>query len=236
MDVTQVRKFLAEARTDRLFPLYVLAIMTGLRQGELFALRWSDLDLDAGKLTVSGTLKVAKGKVYVDAPKPRKGRRTLSLPSAAVAALREHQSPDADPEAWVFTDADGGSLRRANVTERSFRPILKRVELPQFKFHELRHTHASLLAAVPGLHPKVVQERLGHASIDMTLDTYSHLFEGADAGVTAALDALDLVNLPNCLECLGRRQSPSGIIGASSFPSTKVSGHSTLAHDPAIEA
>jgi integrase len=71
---------------------------------------------------------------------------------------------------------------------------LKRAGLPIFKFHELRHTHASLLAAaVPGLNPKVVQERLGHASIDMTLDTYSHLFEGADAGATAALDALDLL-------------------------------------------
>lgn len=124
----------------------------------MFALRWGDLDLDAGKLTVSGTLKVAKGKVYVDAPKTRKGRRTLSLPAAAVAALREHQPAGADRSAWVFTDADGGPLRRANVTERSFRPILKRAELAQFKFHELRHTHASLLGAVPGLHPKVVQE------------------------------------------------------------------------------
>jgi integrase len=193
MDIAQVRKFLAEARTDRLFALYVLAILTGLRQGELFALHWSDVDLDAGKLTVAGTLKVAKGRVYVDPPKTRKGHRTVSLPSAAVAALREHRPPDADPEAWVFTDADGGPLRRANVTERSFRPILKRAELPIFKFHELRHTHASLLAAVPGLHPKVVQERLGHASIDMTLDTYSHLFEGADGGAVAGLDALNLV-------------------------------------------
>lgn len=87
-----------------------------------------------------------------------------------------------------------GPLRRANVTERSFNKILERAELPRFKFHELRHTHASLLAAVPGLHPKVVQERLGHASIDMTLDTYSHLFEGADAEVIAGLDELRLVD------------------------------------------
>jgi integrase len=108
--------------------------------------------------------------------------------------LRETQARVADHAAWVFTDADGGPLRRANVTDQSFRPILKRAGLPIFKFHELRHTHASLLAAaVPGLNPKVVQERLGHASIDMTLDTYSHLFEGADAGATAALDALDLL-------------------------------------------
>jgi integrase len=194
MDVAQVRRFLAEARSDRLFSLYVLAILTGLRQGELFALRWGDVDLNAAKLTVSGTLKVAKGRVYIDPPKTRRGRRTVSLPGAAVAALRERQPLVADPEAWVFTDADGGPLRRANVTERSFRPVLKRAGLPIFKFHELRHTHASLLAAVPGLNPKVVQERLGHASIDMTLDTYSHLFEGADAGVTAALDALNLLD------------------------------------------
>ncbi|MGA2394553.1 MAG: tyrosine-type recombinase/integrase [Candidatus Lustribacter sp.] len=90
-----------------------------------------------------------------------------------------------------------GRGRRPTATgerqERSFRPILKRAELPQFKFHELRHTNASLLAAVPGLHPKVVQERLGHASVGLTLDTYSHLFEGADGGVIAGLDALNLV-------------------------------------------
>jgi integrase len=194
MDVAQVRQFLSAAQADRLYSMYVLAIYTGLRQGELFALRWSDLDLDAGKLTVSGTLKVTKGKTYVDAPKTRRGRRTVSLPAAPIAALRRHRPAEADASAWIFTDADGGPLRRANVTGRSFRPILKRAGLPVFKFHELRHTHASLLAAVPGLHPKVVQERLGHASIDMTLDTYSHLFEGADAGVVAGLDALDLTD------------------------------------------
>ena len=189
----QVRSFLAEARGDRLFPLYVLAILTGLRQGELFALRWTDLDLEAGKLTVSGTLKVTKGKAYVDAPKTRKGRRTVSLPAAAVAALRTHQPLGADPTDWVFTDADGGPLRRANITERSFRPILARAGLPLFKFHELRRTHASLLVNRPEVQTKLIQERMGHASIEMTLDTYSDLFDGADASIVAALNAMDLL-------------------------------------------
>lgn len=193
LDLQQTRKFLDAARADRLYALYVLALMTGLRQGELFALTWADVDLNAGRLSVRGTLKVTKGRVYVDPPKTRKGRRTMSLPAVAVAALTEHRPAGATDADWIFADADGGPLRRANVTERSFRGILRAAGLPTIAFHELRHTHASLLATVPGLNPKIVQERLGHASIDMTLDTYSHLFQGADAEAVAGLDALKLV-------------------------------------------
>jgi integrase len=151
------------------------------------------VDLCASRLSVRGTLKVTKGRVYVDPPKTRKGRRTITLPAAAVKALKKHCPLFATDSDWIFADSDGGPLRRANVTERSFRVVLRAAGLPKIAFHELRHTHASLLATVPGLNPKIVQERLGHASIDMTLDVYSHLFQGADAEAVAGLDALRLI-------------------------------------------
>lgn len=151
------------------------------------------MNLDAGRLSVRGTLKVAKGRVYVDPPKTKKGRRTMTMPAAAIAVLQKHRPLEAAEGDWIFKDVDGGPLRAPNVRERSLCRILAKAGLPHIAFHELRHTHASLLASAPGLNPKIVQERLGHASIGMTLDTYSHLFEGADAEAVAALDTLDLV-------------------------------------------
>lgn len=189
LSVEQARNFLDIARGDRLYPLYVLAVTTGLRQGELFALRWSDVNLETGVVSVRGTLKIVKGRVYVDEPKTAKGRRRVDLGPDAVEVLRQHRATQAHGTEWVFTDGGGGPLRKPNVMARSFRPLLKAAGLPQIRFHDLRHTAATLLLA-QGVHPKIVQERLGHASIDLTLDTYSHVLPGLQRQAAHGLDAL----------------------------------------------
>jgi integrase len=150
--------------------LYVLAIHTGMRQGELFNLRWDDVDLDAGVLRVRGT-------------KTARRRRTVTLSETALEALKSHltrqlEEIDRMGSMWrenglVFVTEIGTPLNRHNLTQRSFMPLLANAGLPQIRFHDLRHTCATLLLG-RGVHPKLVQHLLGHASITMTLDRYSH--------------------------------------------------------------
>lgn len=180
----QARTFLETACGDRLAALYVLAIHTGLRQGELLALRWDDVDLTAGVLRVRGT-------------KTARSRRMVKLSETALEALRDHlarQLHEIDgmggryqDRELVFTTEVGTPLNRHNLTQRSFRPLLKKARLPQIRFHDLRHTCATILLKM-GQHPKLVQELLGHATIAITLDTYSHLLPGMGDGLATAMD------------------------------------------------
>ena len=197
---TQAASLLEEASDGRYYALYVVALATGMRQGELFGLKWGDVDLKNGTIsvqrsvveeqitTVQGkrTLRPATGE-----PKTKSGRRLINLPATATAALRRHRKRmfAEGHMAWVFCDVAGGLLRRSNFIRRQWRPLLEAVdgklrrghELPcGFKFHHLRHTAASLRLA-QGDHPKVVQEMLGHARISITLDLYSHLMPSLQA-------------------------------------------------------
>ena len=177
------------AKADRLYALYVVAINSGMRQGELFGLQWTDIDLEAGLLTVQRALD-RKGKE--GETKTGRGRRPIDLPNRAVEALRahqEHMKQEGHGSKLVFCDTQGGPLRNPNVIRRSFRPILERAGLPRMRFHDLRHAHASLLLLM-GESPKVVQERLGHAKIELTLGTYSHLLPGIQRAAADRLDAL----------------------------------------------
>jgi integrase len=192
LNAEEVRRLLRAATGDRLEALYSLAVATGLRQGELFGLKWSDIDLGSGQLRVQGTLLNVNGRLELGAPKTEKGRRLVELPDFAVAALREHRNRSVasiHPTAWVFANTSGGPLRKSNFLRRSFKPLLKRAGLPPIRFHDLRHTAASLMLTA-GIHPKVVQERLGHSSISMTLDTYSHLIPSLQREAADQLDEL----------------------------------------------
>jgi integrase len=126
---------------------------------------------------VRRTLTELSGKLFLTEPKTAKGRRRVELPQIAVEALREHLAAmRAEGHAdvpWVFCNSRGGPLRRSHFHKRTFKPLLKKAKLPAIRFHDLRHTSATLLLSV-GTHPKIVQERLGHAQISITLDTYSH--------------------------------------------------------------
>ena len=179
--------------------LFVLAITTGLRIGELLALRWEDLEIDKRSLRVMQSITWHRGGWSMDEPKTSGSRRQVTLSDRASRALLSHQARQAESRLiagslWneynlIFASGVGTPRSTQNVTERSFRPLLKRLGLPNIRFHDLRHTAASLLLA-EGIHPKIVSEMLGHASVQITLDTYSHVTPTMQRAAANAMDSL----------------------------------------------
>ena len=179
----ELRTFFDHVRCDRLYAAYVVAGTTGMRRGEVLGLRWQDLDLDAGRASVAQTLIVVGGyEVQFSEPKTARGRRMVALDPATGAALREQRERQMLERALmadayhdhdlVFCRENGKPLHPDAFSDAFWRHA-KAAGLPRIRFHDLRHTHATLALAA-GVHPKVVSERLGHASITITLDTYSH--------------------------------------------------------------
>ncbi len=190
----------AEASDDRFDPLYVLAITTGLRRGELLGLRWDDVDLERGKLRVGRAL-VREGSQHIAGEtKTRRGRRQVNLTPRTVNVLKAHRRRQLEERmrlsglykdhGLIFATGIGNPVNPENLVKRSVKPLLKRAGLPEIRFHDLRHTCATLLLG-RGVHPKIVQELLGHATIAMTLDTYSHYLPSmGDRAAGAMGDAL----------------------------------------------
>ncbi len=193
----QAKALLDAAEGDRLHALYVLAVTSGMRQGELLGLFWSDLDLAARKVRVRRALVTGYGQTY-EPPKTKRSRRSIALTKKATGALLEHRERQraaglpVQGETPVFTNLVGKPLHPKNLVDRSFKPLLRKAGLPNTTFHAAtRHTAASLMLT-EGVHPKVVQEMLGHSTITITLDTYSHLLDGmGGTGASALDDALD---------------------------------------------
>jgi len=192
LDADEARRLLAAAEGDRLEALCVVAVSTGMRQGELLGLQWGDVDFENSMLTVRRQLlESPDGSLDLGQPKSARSRRSVALPEVALAALRKHRERSGTlplPSALVFTDTRGGPLRKSNLIRRWFCPLLERAGLPRIRFHDLRHTHATLLL-VQGVNPKVVQERLGHSQIAITLDTYSHVSPNLQREAAHELDA-----------------------------------------------
>lgn len=181
----QSRVFLQAAKGDRLEALYSVAIALGLRLGEALGLKWDDIDFEAGTLRVCNSLQRVKGGGWMLVePKTARSRRTIHLPKATSQALREHRKRQVSErllsgDRWqehgfVFTTIKGTPLLGWNIAKRSFKPLLKKAGLPNIRFHDLRHTAASLLLA-QGVQPRVIMETLGHSSISLTMDVYSHV-------------------------------------------------------------
>ena len=200
LSADETRKLLEAARGDNLEALYVLAIHTGMRQGELLALKWSDVDLENAVISVRRTLMKSGGSLLLGEPKTKKSRRTIQLTEEAVRALREHLDRQVEhiqrlgdlyrDEGLIFASEVGTLINPTNLRQRSFASLLTRAGLPQIRFHDLRHTCATLLLS-RDVHPKFVQELLGHANIAITLDTYSHVIPGmGDHAVRAMEDVL----------------------------------------------
>ncbi|MBI3865904.1 MAG: site-specific integrase, partial [Planctomycetia bacterium] len=189
----QAVAFITAAKADRLYALYVLALTGGMRQGELFALKRDDIDLEGGTVTVRRTLVHQKGGFVENAPKSKAGRRTVTLPEIAVDALRDHYrrlmaEGHAGAE-YVFCNERGGPLWRSNVRRQSLRLILERAGLPGIRFHDLRHSSATLLLAA-GENIKVVSERLGHGDVRITLAAYTHVLPGMDKAAAGRFDTM----------------------------------------------
>jgi integrase len=192
----QAQRFLAAAQGDRFEALYVLALSTGMRQGELLALRWRDVDLEAATLQVRFSLRRQHDGFACTEPKTRQSRRKIVLSPPVVDALRAHRTrqaaerADAGPQ-WseqhlVFCSATGGLLDGTNLTRTPFRALLKGAGLPAMRFHDLRHTAATLML-LKGVPTKIVSEMLGHASVAITSDTYSHVLPSMQEDAAAAM-------------------------------------------------
>lgn len=195
----QVDTFLAFTREDRYHALYVLAVTTGMRLGELLGLKWEDLDLDGERLQVRRALQHQKGRGYVFVePKTKRSRRTINLSQRAISALREHRRKQIAERLsfagdWrmpdlVFANEWGAPVDGGWMTTR-FKGLLERAGLPIIRFHDLRHTAASLLLQA-NVHVKLVSEMLGHSTVVLTLDTYSHCIPTMHQEAARTMDQL----------------------------------------------
>jgi integrase len=194
----QASAFLAATASDRMQACWLLALSTGMRRGELAGLSWSDLDLERGRLQVT-TQRTTDSDYQVVTKEPKaSSRRAVALAAHTVAALRRHSAVLARERlaagtAWtdsglVFVDELGRGLHPQRLTDL-FQQASDAAGLPRIRLHDLRHTSATL-ALVAGVHPKIVQERLGHATISMTMDTYSHVLAGMQHEAAAQVEAL----------------------------------------------
>ena len=198
LSAEELARFLEASRSDRLHAMYVLAATCGMRMGELLGLKWDDVDFGRRTLTVQRQLQWLRGEPTFTTPKSEKSRRTIPLPEVAYAALQDHRAKQGEErrqagDAWkehglVFTTTIGTPLSPANVRHRSFYPLLQKAGLPRIRFHDLRHTTATALLE-QGVHPRLVQELLGHSQISVTLGTYSHVMAPMLRQAAAAMDA-----------------------------------------------
>jgi integrase len=182
-----IQTILSEAKSTPYYSLFYLALFTGMRRSELLALRWADVDLIMAEISVNRSMhRLQDGQTIFKSPKTDKARRTISLSPSTCHVLREHQDAQIDFRSrlgisltdsdLVFSQADGSPLIPHSVTQ-AWRRLVTKLGLKGVRLHDLRHTHASLMLK-QGVHPKIVQERLGHSSIQVTLDTYSHVTPG----------------------------------------------------------
>ncbi len=197
----QIPVLLRKLEGHSLFHIAVLALATGCRRGELLALRWRNLDLDAMAVTIEESLEQTKGQLRFKEPKTRSGKRTLSLPPNAVAIMRQHRAKQgelrlalglgaAGPDDLVFSRFDGEAFQpvKPNDLSRDWARTVKALDAPKVSFHGLRHTVASLLIA--GGHDVVsVARHLGHRDGTVTLKRYSHFFKAKDDAAAALIGA-----------------------------------------------
>ena len=184
----QLSAFLASVADHRLFALWRLLAMTGMRRGEALGLAWQDLDMEGGRLTIRRAWVPVNGVGQMSEPKTRRGRRTIALDPVTLDALRAHAARQADEQshgdaAWndsgfVFTGTDGQPLQPWAVS-KAFRDHAKAAMLPPIPLHGLRHSYATL-ALASGVNPRIVSARLGHSTVALTLDVYSHVLPQAD--------------------------------------------------------
>ncbi len=205
LDVEDVHSLFDASEKKEYYPVFYMAIYTGLRRSELLGLRWRDIDMDMATLSVVQVrMQLPGGRTFFQEPKTAKGKRQVALSPATVLVLRqyrEQQQVQSMLAGWqvtadspVFCYADGSPILPDGVTH-AFKKTIRSIGFEDIRFHDLRHTHASLMLK-QGIHPKVVSERMGHSTVSMTLDTYSHVTSGIQEAAALSFD-----------ECLSRTKS-----------------------------
>jgi integrase len=197
VNTDQTAAMIDAARGTPIFIPILLGVLCGMRRGEICALRWRSVDLDNGQLSVVASTEQGRGGMREKEPKSGKGR-LVAMPTMLVTELRRHRMQQAE---WLLrlgvrlTDdhhvclrEDGDSVWPSSLT-RAFRTFMRRHKLPQIRFHDLRHSHATHLLAA-NVHPKIAQERLGHSNVSITLNTYSHVVPGMQQDAVAKVDAV----------------------------------------------
>ena len=192
LEPQHLTSFLESAKDTPYFALFYLLFHTGMRRGEALALKWKHIDMGLASLGIQAYLSVTQslgkvnGNILVKEPKTGAGKRRVALPPSLTLVLKQHRQTEEalrtalgvklTEEDYVFCHSDGSPYDPSTVSH-AFRKVVRRAGLPPMPLHGLRHSHATMLLEV-GIHPRVVMERLGHSSIRVTLDTYSHVVGG----------------------------------------------------------
>lgn len=200
LSLLEVRRFLQVVGRDRFYALYVLALSTGMREGELLGLRWQDVDLPRGTVQIRMNVQETLGRYILAETKTAYSRRTVALTQAAIDALADHWQKQQDMKQYmgvqwqeldlVFPNGFGGIMIPHNITKRSFKRYLVKAGLSRtIRFHDLRHTAATLLLA-SGVNVKVVSEMLGHSNVSITLSIYAHILPHMQQSAVHAMEQL----------------------------------------------
>ncbi|MBI1918508.1 MAG: site-specific integrase [Planctomycetes bacterium] len=191
-DEMQVRQLLEAARAGRWYALFALVLGSGMRQGELLALEWRDVDFDGATVSVRRSVSFTRAGPMLKEPKSAAGRRTITLPPFVMEALDQHRKrmlAKGFIDRPVFCSGAGSFLFPQTLRQWIFTPLLEKAGLPKVRFHDLRHTHASTLLS-KGYSIRAISARLGHSKVEMTLRVYSHLLPNDDATLAKGLQAL----------------------------------------------
>lgn len=196
-ELSEVKAFLKVAIEDRLFTAFHLALVTGMRRGEILGLRWKDVDLDNGVLRIRQTLS-KDGRTFLTGAKTDSGIRSIKFANDTITVLRKQKARIAKEKLQIGSEYEdyglvvctskGTPVNPENL-KRTFKRLIKEADVPSIRLHDLRHTHATMLLS-QGIHAKVISERLGHSNIKTTLDIYSHVLPSMQEEAANQIDAL----------------------------------------------
>lgn len=182
--IEQAQEFLQAVREHRWYTIYLIALTTGARRGEILGLEWENIDFDRKTVSIQKTVSEISGKPVIGKPKTKRSRRKISLPDIVIDALKELGGGTG----FVFTTSNNTPITPRNLL-RHYYSVLDELDIPRIRFHDLRHTAATILLT-KDVHPKKVQELLGHSSITLTLDTYSHVIKGIHSEAAEKMDGV----------------------------------------------